>query len=185
MIKLHLLRHARPAPPLVQTADVPLAESGLAQAKAIVPILASLGIQRIVSSPYRRALETVQPYAIHAGIEIEIDARLREREMPFAESPHAHIERVRSSFADAAYAPEGGETFRETTARALMCLRQVAKETRSGLLLVGHGQCLTLILRTASGKADFAFWQSLPTPAIIELTLDASAEPSTFQLLDV
>ena len=47
MIKLYLLRHARPAPPLVQTADVPLAESGLAQAKAIVPILASLGIQRI------------------------------------------------------------------------------------------------------------------------------------------
>ena len=36
-------------------------------------------------------MQTVQPFAVDAGIEIETDTRLREREMPLAESPQAHI----------------------------------------------------------------------------------------------
>jgi len=192
MNTVHLLRHAKPLPP-DGTTDVSLSEAGRSNAVAIVPILGSLGIRRIVSSPYKRALETVQPFAACACNEkgtavdtmLEIDARLRERDMPLAEGPEHHIEQVRISFGDADFAPEGGESFRQTSARALSCLRGLLKETPAGLLLVGHGQCLTLILRSVDERAGFEFWKSLPTPAIVELKIDEEAESGSFRLLEL
>lgn len=188
MKTVHLLRHARPLPP-DGTTDVSLSEAGRSNAVAIVPILGSLGIRRIISSPYKRALETVQPFAAgicnEIGAELQIDARLRERDMPLAESPEHHIEQVRISFGDADFAPEGGESFRQTSARALSCLRGLLKETPAGLLLVGHGQCLTLILRSVDERAGFEFWKSLPTPAIVELKIDEEAESGSFRLLEL
>ncbi len=151
MLMVHLLRHAKPSPPAERDADTPLSEQGLADSAALVARLGTLGISRIVSSPYRRALETVRPFASHAGIPIETDPCLCERYMPTADGPEQHIERVRLSFGDAEYAPPGGETFREVAERASACLRQRVAETLTGLLLVRHGQCLTLMLGCVSG----------------------------------
>lgn len=183
MTTLHLLRHAQPLPPTQPTSDVALSKAGTADARAIEPILQSLNIQRIVSSPYRRAKETVQPFAVEAGIRVETDVRLRERDMPLAENPKTHVEHVRLSFADADYRPGSGETFRETTVRAMECVQQLLEETPSGLLLVGHGQCLTLVLSAMNKKANFDFWRSLPMPAIVELTFDEGVVRGAYHLV--
>jgi 2,3-bisphosphoglycerate-dependent phosphoglycerate mutase len=182
MAVLHLLRHARPSPPREKEPDTPLSEQGIADAKALIEPLRSLNVSRIVSSPLRRALQTVEPFAKQTGLPVETDPRLREREMPLAKSPEEHIERVRVSFDDSDYAPPGGESFRQTADRALMCLQRYATETPSGLLLVGHGLCLTLIHRSLDLSADFDFWVALPTPAIVELTVRDLAGDGTLRL---
>ena len=181
MTTLYLLRHARPSPPNEKDPDTPLSAQGIADAKALIKPLRSLNISRIVSSPLRRALQTVEPFAAWAGIPVETDPRLRERVMPLAMSPEDHIERVRISFDNLEYAAPDGESFGQTADRALMCLQQYATETTSGLLLVGHGQCLTLILRSFDLRADFDFWIALPTPAIIEVTVRDLAGDGTFR----
>jgi broad specificity phosphatase PhoE len=56
--------------------DVPLAPEGRAQAEALRDRLAGVRIDRIISSPMLRALETAQTVA--AGRPIEVDERLRE-----------------------------------------------------------------------------------------------------------
>jgi broad specificity phosphatase PhoE len=56
--------------------DVPLAPEGRAQAEALRDRLAGVRIDRIISSPMLRALETAQTIA--AGRPIEVDERLRE-----------------------------------------------------------------------------------------------------------
>ena len=183
-MKVHLLRHARPQPPTVATAEVALSAQGLADAERIVSLLASLDIRRIVSSPYRRAIETVEPFAASTDIVIERDERLRERVMPLAESPEMHFKIVRASFEDSSYAPESGETFKETTERVLDCLRELVLDTPSGLLLVGHGQCLTQLLKAGDGAADYEFWRSMPTPALLELTTTDDGAPASFRELD-
>ena len=38
------------------------------------------------------------------------------------------------------------------------------------------------ILRHVDPRADFDFWAALPTPAIVELTLDESCERGSFRL---
>lgn len=59
--------------------DNPLNETGIAQAKAVAPEIAQLGITKIYSSSLYRAQQTAQTVAEIIGLPINIDERLRER----------------------------------------------------------------------------------------------------------
>ena len=59
--------------------DIPLDETGLAQAQRAARLLAALGPQAIVTSDLSRAVETAQVLADLSGIPLRQDKRLRER----------------------------------------------------------------------------------------------------------
>lgn len=62
-------------------APVPLNDRGVEQAAAVADALAERGgIEAVVSSDLRRARGTAAPIAEAAGVEVETDARLRERD---------------------------------------------------------------------------------------------------------
>jgi len=54
----------------------PLDEQGRLQAEALVDALAELELDRIVSSPFLRCVQTVEPLAEARGLETELDDRL-------------------------------------------------------------------------------------------------------------
>ena len=54
----------------------PLDAKGRRQAEALVPLLAELDLDRIVSSPYLRCVQTVEPLARSRGLEVELDDAL-------------------------------------------------------------------------------------------------------------
>lgn len=56
----------------------PLDSCGREQARALVPILAAYGIERVITSPSTRCFTTVQPYAAAAGILLRTKAGLSE-----------------------------------------------------------------------------------------------------------
>lgn len=56
----------------------PLTPSGRGRADALVPLLEAYGVRRVVSSPARRCVETVAPYADARGLELRHDPRLSE-----------------------------------------------------------------------------------------------------------
>jgi 8-oxo-dGTP diphosphatase len=56
----------------------PLDQRGRLQAAALVEILRPLGVSRVVSSPYVRCIETVQPLAAALELQLEADHRLAE-----------------------------------------------------------------------------------------------------------
>ena len=56
----------------------PLDKKGRRQAKRLVPLLTELGARRIVSSPYLRCVQSVEPLAAALGVAIEEDERLAE-----------------------------------------------------------------------------------------------------------
>jgi 8-oxo-dGTP diphosphatase len=49
----------------------PLAAEGLAQADALVPVLSAYGVTRVLTSPSRRCVQTVAPYARDHVLEVE------------------------------------------------------------------------------------------------------------------
>jgi len=55
-----------------------LDEKGRRQAQALVGELRPFGVLRVVSSPYVRCVETVEPLAAALGLEVERDDRLAE-----------------------------------------------------------------------------------------------------------
>jgi 8-oxo-dGTP diphosphatase len=60
----------------------PLDKRGRKQALALRDRLSKREIGRIVSSPYRRCVETVEPLAVDLGISVELDERLAEGTPP-------------------------------------------------------------------------------------------------------
>ncbi len=56
----------------------PLDSRGLAQAGAIVPLLAAFGVARLVSSPARRCTDTLRPYAAAKELPIRVKKGLSE-----------------------------------------------------------------------------------------------------------
>ncbi len=61
----------------------PLDERGREQAKKLVEKLADQKIERILSSPYDRCVQTVEPLARARGLEIELSEDLgEERQVP-------------------------------------------------------------------------------------------------------
>jgi 8-oxo-dGTP diphosphatase len=54
----------------------PVDERGRHQSDALVDVLAGYTIDRIVSSPYLRCVQTVEPLAEARGLEIELDEQL-------------------------------------------------------------------------------------------------------------
>jgi 8-oxo-dGTP diphosphatase len=57
----------------------PLDERGRSQSAVIAGTLASLAPGRLLSSPYRRCIETLEPFAEASGIKLEREPALAER----------------------------------------------------------------------------------------------------------
>ena len=78
---VYLLRHANAGSRSKWTGDDrlrPLNAWGRYQAADIVDVMGELGITRIISSPYRRCVQTVAPLAAALGLPIEISEDLAE-----------------------------------------------------------------------------------------------------------
>ena len=76
-----LVRHAQSIPPTADGLDElarPLAAGGLRQALELVDTLTKLWPVAVWSSPYRRAIQTVEPTALALGLPVRTRWELRE-----------------------------------------------------------------------------------------------------------
>jgi probable phosphoglycerate mutase len=127
MLNLLLTRHGNAAAGDVVLGgrlDIPLTPAGHAEARALARRLAGIRIDRIVSSPMLRALETARTIA--SGRPVEIDERLRELDYGRWEGlTRAEIDVrdpelwARWEGDPATTHPPGGESGEELAARAL------------------------------------------------------------------
>ena len=58
--------------------DRPLTKKGRRQAEELATVLGTDDVRRVVSSPYVRCVQTVEPLATALGLEVELDDRLAE-----------------------------------------------------------------------------------------------------------
>ncbi len=79
---LYLVRHALPdfeiPIPYHTVPGPPLTEAGLRQADAIAELLVHSGIERVISSPFRRSVMTAEPICACLGLPLETDEDLSE-----------------------------------------------------------------------------------------------------------
>ena len=86
-VPVYVVRHAKAGSRDDWTEDDelrPLDEAGFLQAERLVDMLDSLPVERVVSSPTVRCIETVELLARTRGIEVEVDDRLGEGAGPRA-----------------------------------------------------------------------------------------------------
>ena len=159
MRRLFLVRHCESTG---QEASSPLTAVGQAQAILLADYLATLEVELLVSSPYTRAQQSI---AQRLGLAIEIDARLAERVLSAA--PLAQWrEAMRQTFVDLDLAWPGGESSRTAMARGRAAIDALLARPARTLVVVTHGNLMTLILRSFAPQFGFRTWECLSNPDV-------------------
>lgn len=167
-----LVRHAEslpPAPGQPDDPERPLTAAGVAASELLADELASMNPTAVVSSPYRRAVETVAPAARRAGLEVTTRWELREWDSGLEPTSDyaVHYER---SWADPDFARPGAESLRQLTARAIAAVERLAVEHVGGVVLVGsHGTFVSRLLAGFRPGIDWSFSRDMPMPAVHRL----------------
>lgn len=129
--------------------EVPLNETGIAQAHAAGALLRGRGIIRIACSPLERARHTADIVGAAIGAPVEVHPELREASFGVHEGEVMGA--WFAAWAAGEVAPEGGESFAQVGGRAVAALNVVLREP--GLsLIVAHGG----MFRTVRAAMGFA-----------------------------
>jgi 2,3-bisphosphoglycerate-dependent phosphoglycerate mutase len=161
MSEILLVRHCESSG---QEPGAPLTERGLRQAAALSRFLEAFPVDRIVCSPYRRALQSIAPFATQRRLRVEEDPRLAERRLA-GEPLEDWRTALRRSWEDFDYRAPGGETSREAQARARDAIEEVAAAGEC-TLLVAHGNWIGLALNAFDPDFGFAQWEALTNPDV-------------------
>ncbi|MBB2918742.1 histidine phosphatase family protein [Cupriavidus alkaliphilus] len=139
--------------------DIPLNDTGHAQARALATALAGEPIDAVYASDLSRAMETAAPLAEALGLQVRADARLRERSYgalqgkTYAEvAEHLPEDFARWQARVPDYAPPEGESllgFHERAVDAVLALSR--RHPGERIALVAHGGVLDCLYREATG----------------------------------
>jgi len=165
--KIVLVRHATATG---QDANAALTIEGQRQARMLADLLLRFQIQRVISSPFVRATESVEPFCRRADLRLETDDRLVERVLSARNLPDWR-EHLRRSFDDLDYCLEDGESSRTAQARGTSAVR-AALTSGERCVLVTHGNLLALILRSIDATVGFDVWSRLSNPDAFVLHVD-------------
>jgi len=139
--------------------DIPLDETGQAQAERAARLLAALRPDLIVSSDLSRAASTAAPLARLTGLEVMLDKDLRERHGGCWEGLTDAEIRERYPEAHGTWTPPDGEPTATVADRVAAALQRtaagVADRGRDGLaVVVSHGAALRLGMSRLLGIPD-------------------------------
>ncbi|MGF9965310.1 histidine phosphatase family protein [Bacillus rhizoplanae] len=171
MKKLIVVRHCAATG---QEHDAPLTAAGQQQAKTLANFLITeqLPIEKIISSPFARAVHSIAPYASQVQLPIQEDDRLAERIL--SDVPLDNwLQILEQTFTEIDVAFPGGESTRQATERVQPLIHNILQHQEQKVtLLVTHGNLFTLILRIFDESIGFSTWKSLSNPDIYEITIE-------------
>ncbi|MEV3921734.1 histidine phosphatase family protein [Actinomadura coerulea] len=126
--------------------DIPLDETGVAQAQRAAGLLAGLRPTALLASPLRRAADTAQALADITGLPVRHDRDLIERDGGAWEGLTSREIRERYPAEHAAWQPPGGETSAQVAKRVGSALERALDELAptGQLVVASHGAALRL-----------------------------------------
>jgi 2,3-bisphosphoglycerate-dependent phosphoglycerate mutase len=175
MKQLYLVRHAQTHyDPAVADEDRPLTTTGHEQAAALSRELLSLGIEEIHSSPFRRCVDTITPFARNAGLPVAHVHGLRER--CFTQAPVTDWATLwKKVWTDFDFAFADGESSRAAQLRMHRATLQVVTTSRAeSLAISSHGNVIGLLLQHIDPRFAFEHACSIRNPDVLRVTYDGS-----------
>ncbi|MBM7660961.1 2,3-bisphosphoglycerate-dependent phosphoglycerate mutase [Bacillus mesophilus] len=170
MKTLYIIRHSKATG---QEVEAELTDEGKVQSLHLSEFLSTYNIQRIISSHYKRAVDTIRPYSEANGIRLEVDRRLGERILSPTDYP-GWLEFLEESFHDFSLALEGGESSEEASDRVKSLIDELIISNEEHIVLVTHGNLATLILRLFDKQYGFEEWKEMTNPDVYAIQLTSS-----------
>ncbi|GAB0171272.1 phosphoglycerate mutase family protein [Lysinibacillus sp. CTST325] len=153
-----------------QSSYASLTEQGFQQAEVLADFFADKKIDRIITSPFLRAIQTIEPLSSRENINIEIDERLSERILSTSDLPDWYG-KLRATFTDMELKFEGGESSNEAMERIVNAVEETFKSESERTIIVSHGNIMTLLLNHYNSDVDFPFWTRLSNPDVFQLSV--------------
>ena len=168
MTTIYFVRHAH-STYTKEERERPLSEKGQLDAENVTHLLKDRHIDVVISSPYKRAIQTVQGIANTYHVSIEIEENLRERLL--SKEPVTDFnDAVQKVWEDWDFAYEGGESNEVAQRRAVICMQNILKKYEDQNIVIGtHGNIMVLLMNYFDSKYDFRFWKTLRMPDIFKL----------------
>lgn len=175
-MKLFFIRHAEPDFSIHDDSMRPLTEKGQYDSKLLVKTFTGETIHAIYSSPYIRAIDTVQPLAISLGLKVQTVEDLRERKISdhWIDDFEAYTSR---QWEDFSYHLPEGESLMIVQKRNVAVIMDLIKHHSNETIVIGtHGTSLSTIIQYFEPGFGLANFLALKDrmPLVIEMTFKDS-----------
>lgn len=125
----------------------------------------------IISSPYYRAIQTIEEIANDRNLEIQLFEELKERSIKDRLPEEKILQVIKKSFDDKDYCLPGEETTRQAQERAIPVMKHLLNEYKGKNIVIGtHGNIMTIIMNYFDQQYGYAFWKSTTKPDIYKLS---------------
>lgn len=177
MTSVFFVRHAEPNYRNHNDALRELTPQGLEDRKLVTAFLADKAIDLVLSSPFKRAVDTVADFAEKRGLPIETVDAFRERRVDsvWIEDFSAFTQQ---QWRDFTYKRADGECLQEVQERNITALQAVLRKYPGKNIVIGsHGTALSTVIHyydPAFGYEDFERIKSV-LPWIVEFVFDENA----------
>lgn len=175
MTTIYFIRHAQPDYSVHDDAARPLTEKGLKDRLLVTEFLKDKGVQVVLSSPYKRAVDTVKDFADKYSLPIYIVEDFRERKMESVR--HEDLwGYIKKQWDDFYYKESGGECLNDLRERNIRALKKVLNDYRDKTIVIGtHGSALSQIIYyydESYGYEDFMKMVNI-MPWVVKMNFEA------------
>ena len=176
MTEVYFVRHAEPNYDNHDELTRELSEKGMKDRLSVTDFLTKSKIDIILSSPYKRAIDTVSDYAKKTGIGIIIVDDFRERRVDsdWIEDFDAF---VKKQWADFDYKLSDGECLREVQERNIHALRSVLQTYSGKCIAIGsHGTALCTVINYYDRSFGYNGFEEIRNlmPYIVHFSFDGT-----------
>lgn len=174
MTTIYFVRHAEPNYENHDDLLRELSPKGLEDRKLVTAFLQDKKIDIAISSPFKRAIDTIKDFTDKAGLEIQIIDDFRERKIDsvWIEDFNAF---ARNQWTDFSYKLSDGECLGEVQTRNIASLKAVLEQYKGKHIIVGsHGTALSTIINHFEPSFGYADFERIKRkmPWIVEFVFD-------------
>lgn len=169
MTHIYFIRHAH-STYTKEERERPLSEKGWEGANTVTNLLKDEEIDVVLSSPYKRAIQTVEGVAEHFELPIIIEEDLRERLLSVKPLENFQ-EGITKAWENPTFSFPGGESNTDAQKRGVACMKNILEQYEGKYVAIGtHGNIMVLIMNYFDEKYGFSFWKELNMPDVYKLT---------------
>lgn len=174
MTKVYFVRHAEPNYNNQIDSSRELSPKGIKDRNLVTRYLADKRIDIAVSSPFKRAIDTIREFTDSAGIEIEIIDAFRERKVSsrWIEDFTSFTQRQWNDFS---FKLSDGECLQEVQERNVDALKMLLEKYNGKNIVIGsHGTALSTIINYFDSSFGFEEFENIrdKMPWIVEFVFD-------------
>ena len=174
MTTIYFVRHAEPNYENHNDRLRELSKKGLSDRLLVTEFLTDKQIEVVLSSPYKRAIDTVRDFADQKGFNIAVIDDFRERKVDSVWIKDFNLF-SKKQWEDFNYKLSDGESLKEVQDRNILALNKVLCDYKDKAIVIGsHGTALSTIINhydDSFGYADFNRIKGL-MPWIVKFTFE-------------